>query len=121
MRDIVWLRFDGQEMTDSDWQSSETQSLGVFLGGDGLNDVDAMGNPVQDDHLLLMLSSTYIDLPFTLPDLGGCGEWELLLDTYDDDAQEQVASGGETTLHARSVKLYRCARNEALPAEAARA
>ena len=116
VRDIVWLRFDGQEMTDSDWQSAETQSLGVFLGGDGLNDVDAMGNPVHDDHLLLMLSSTYIDLPFTLPDLGGCGEWELLLDTYDDDAQEQVASGGETTLHARSVKLYRCARSEAAPA-----
>ncbi len=112
VRDIVWLRFDGQEMTDSDWQSSETQSLGVFLDGDGLNDVDAMGDPVRDDHLLLMLSSTYIDLPFTLPDLGGCGKWELLLDTFDDAAEEMLDSGSETTLRARSVKLYRCARSE---------
>ncbi|AZI42467.1 glycogen debranching enzyme GlgX [Deinococcus psychrotolerans] len=115
IRDIVWLRFDGEEMTDSDWQSAETQSMGVFLDGNGLNDVDQMGNPVQDDHLLLLLSSTYIDLPFTLPELGGCDEWELLLDTYDDAAEERVKAGNETTLHARSVKLYRCTRSEPLP------
>lgn len=118
VRDIVWLRFDGKELTDSDWQSNETQSLGVFLDGNGLNDVDPMGNPVRDDHLLLLLSSSYVDLPFTLPALGECGEWELLLDTFDDSAQEHILAGEQTTLHARSVKLYRCARAEVRPESA---
>ncbi len=64
-----------------------------------------------------MLSSSYVDLPFKMPELGGCGEWELLLDTSDDHASEQVAAGGETTLRGRSVKLYRC-EVPAKPAEA---
>ncbi|AAF09848.1 glycogen debranching protein GlgX [Deinococcus radiodurans] len=108
VRDIVWLRFDGAEMSDEDWNNPQTQSLGMFLAGDGLADVDAEGKPLTDDHLLLLLSSSYVDLPFKMPDLGGCGEWDLLLDTSDDGAEEKVAAGGETTLRGRSVKLYRC-------------
>ncbi|BDP41158.1 glycogen operon protein GlgX homolog [Deinococcus aetherius] len=111
VRDIVWLRFDGQQMSDADWNNPQTQSLGMFLDGDGLDDVDAEGRPVRDDDLLLLLSSSYIDLPFRLPDLDGCEAWELLLDTADDGAHELRAAGGETTLRARSVKLYRCVRD----------
>ena len=46
-----------------------------------------------------------------LPDLDGCPQWELLLDTTDDGARERLAAGEETTLKARSVKLYRCVRD----------
>ena len=108
--DIVWLRFDGQTMGDEDWNNPQTQSMGMFLDGDGLDDVDEHGKPLRDDDLLLLLSSSYIDLPFRIPDLDHCGEWELLLDTTDDHAQETVKSGEETTLKGRSVKLYRCQR-----------
>ena len=111
MRDIVWLRFDGQEMSDEDWNNPQTQSLGLFLDGDGLDDLDDQGRPLRDDHLLLLLSSSYVDLPFRLPALGGCQGWELLVDTSDDAAQEQVAAGEETVLKGRSVKLYRCGRH----------
>ncbi|CAM3231303.1 glycogen debranching protein GlgX [Deinococcus saxicola] len=110
IQDLVWLRYDGQTMTDADWSNNQTQSLGLFLDGDGLDDVDAEGNPLHDDDLLLLLSSSYVDLPFKLPDLDSCGAWELLLDTSDDDATEQVETGQDTNLKARSVKLYRCVR-----------
>ncbi|MFC4426047.1 glycogen debranching protein GlgX [Deinococcus navajonensis] len=110
VRDIMWLRFDGQEMSDEDWSNPQTQSLGLFLDGDGLDDVDESGNPLRDDDLLLLLSSSYVDLPFRLPDFQHCGEWELLLDTTDDHAAETLPAGSETTLRARSVKLYRCTR-----------
>ncbi|MEW6422338.1 MAG: glycogen debranching protein GlgX [Deinococcota bacterium] len=112
VRDIVWLRFDGQEMNDEDWSSPQTQSLGMFLDGNGLDDVDAEGNPLRDDDLLLLLSASHVDLPFRLPDTGGCRTWELLLDTTNDQAQETVEAGQETTLKARSVKLYRCTHHE---------
>ncbi|MFC3835599.1 MULTISPECIES: glycogen debranching protein GlgX [Deinococcus] len=111
VRDLVWLRFDGGQMTDEDWNNPQTQSMGLFLDGDGLDDVDAQGQPMVDDHLLLLLSATHIDLPFVLPGLGGCTEWELLLDTTDDAAGGSEQAGEETTLHARSVKLYRCRRS----------
>ncbi|WP_246580261.1 glycogen debranching protein GlgX [Deinococcus aestuarii] len=111
VRDIVWLRYDGKELSDADWNNPQTQSLGMFLDGDGLDDVDAEGRPVKDDDLLLLLSSSYIDLPFRLPNLDDCESWELLLDTADDGARERVPAGEETTLRARSVKLYRCKRD----------
>ncbi|THF85906.1 glycogen debranching protein GlgX [Deinococcus sp. KSM4-11] len=110
VRDLVWLRFDGSEMGDEDWNNPQTQSMGLFLDGDGLDDVDANGEALRDDHLLLLLSATHIDLPFVLPDLADCAEWELLLDTSDDTAHGMENANEETTLKARSVKLYRCRR-----------
>ncbi|WP_291423509.1 glycogen debranching protein GlgX [Deinococcus sp.] len=113
VRDIVWLRFDGQAMTDADWDNHQTQSLGMFLDGEGLDDIDESGYPLKDDNLLLLLSSSYVDLPFRMPDFTHCDEWELLLDTTDDAAHELLKSGEETTLKGRSVKLYRSKRAEA--------
>ncbi|PNY82829.1 glycogen debranching enzyme GlgX [Deinococcus koreensis] len=110
VRDLVWLRFDGQEMTDDDWTNGQTQSMGLFLDGDGLDDIDEHGEPLRDDHLLLLLSASHVDLPFQLPELGGCGAWELLLDTSDDAASGTEQAGEESTLRGRSVKLYRCQR-----------
>ncbi|WP_027481857.1 glycogen debranching protein GlgX [Deinococcus pimensis] len=110
VRDIMWVRHDGAEMTDEDWQNPVTQSLGMFLAGNGLFDTDEHGHPLSDDHLLLLLSASHEDLAFTLPDFGGCEAWELLLDTNDDAANETIGAGMETTLVARSLKLFRCAR-----------
>ncbi|UBV42969.1 glycogen debranching protein GlgX [Deinococcus taeanensis] len=110
IRDIVWLRFDGAEMTDDDWSNPQTQSMGIFLDGGGLDDVDTQGKPLLDDHLLLLLNASHVDLPFRLPELGSCQTWELQLDTTDDHASGTASAGEETNLAARSVKLYRCAR-----------
>jgi glycogen operon protein len=110
VRDIVWLRFDGEEMSDEDWNNPQTQSMGIFLDGNGLDDVDERGEPLLDDHLLLLLNASHVDLPFRLPDLAGCQEWDLQLDTTDDHASGAVKAGEETNLAARSVKLYRCPR-----------
>jgi len=108
IRDIMWLRHDGQEMTDDDWRNPFTQSLGMFLAGNGLNDLNDEGGPVTDDHLLLILSASPHDIPFTMPDFGACATWELLLDTANDAAREEAPAGSQTTLTARSVKLFRC-------------
>ncbi|WP_394650047.1 glycogen debranching protein GlgX [uncultured Deinococcus sp.] len=110
VRDIVWLRFDGAEMSDEDWNNPQTQSMGIFLDGNGLDDIDAEGRPLVDDHLLLLLSASHVDLSFKLPNLADCGEWELLLDTSDDSAQEKTRAGEDTALIARSLKLFRCPR-----------
>ncbi len=107
VKDIIWLRYDGTEMGDKDWNNSHTQSMGMFLDGNGLDDVDRDGNPITDDDLLLLLSGSYIDLPFKLPSFKGTRTWELLLDTADEITKELVDVNSETVLKARSVKLYR--------------
>ncbi|WP_425147043.1 glycogen debranching protein GlgX [Deinococcus sp.] len=111
--DIIWLRHDGVLMEDGDWDNPQTQSLAMFLDGNGLNDLTADGEALRDDHLLLLFSGSHIDLPFTLPALGGCKKWELLLNTADDySAPTTLKAGGETTLTARSVQLYRCGQGK---------
>ncbi|ADV67454.1 glycogen debranching protein GlgX [Deinococcus maricopensis] len=106
-RDIMWLRHDGQDMTDEDWQNPNTQSLGMFLGGRGLNDTTADGKPILDDDLLILLNASHVDLPFVLPEFGSGGPWTLLLDTADDDAGGDQPVGEATTLAGRSMKLFR--------------
>jgi glycogen operon protein len=108
IHDIEWYRHDGESMTDEDWQNPHTQSLAMFLAGNGLKATDREGRPVQDDHLLLMLSASHEDLEFTLPQFPGCQQWELLVDTSDDEASETHAAGEKTLLLARSLKLFRC-------------
>jgi glycogen operon protein len=106
IRDLMWFRHDGQPMTDEDWDNPITQSLGMFLAGQGVDDVDDEGHPIKDDNLLLVLNAGPAGIDFTLP--AGARGGELLVDTADDQASEQVASDGKTHLYGRSLKLFRC-------------
>src|SRR6202045_1072685 len=40
VKDILWLRPDGREMTDEEWGKESARSLGVFLAGEGLDEED---------------------------------------------------------------------------------
>jgi glycogen operon protein len=108
IQDVMWFRHDGEAMSDEDWQNPHTQSLAMFLAGNGLKETDREGRPLQDDHLLMMISASHEDLEFTLPRFPGCSHWELLVDTSNDEAGEQHAAGEKTLLPARSLKLFRC-------------
>jgi isoamylase len=108
VHDLMWYRHDGELMNDEDWHNEHTQSLGMFLAGNGLKETDREGRPLKDDHLLMLVSSSHEDLEFTLPEVQGCAQWELLVDTSNDEAQETHPCGGKTVLMNRSLKLFRC-------------
>jgi glycogen operon protein len=77
LKDVVWLNYQGIEMTEAEWTRSSARCLGVLLSGRGLSERDAHGAPVEDQDLLLLLNSNPGDVPFPLPS----GRWNLLLDT----------------------------------------
>ncbi|MBS2011329.1 MAG: glycogen debranching protein GlgX [Deltaproteobacteria bacterium] len=109
VRDIMWYRHDGIEMNDADWSNPVTASLGLFLAGQGLDDVDEEGNLVVDDDFYLVLNGSETPLRFTLPRASTGGQWELLLDTsHDDDAAgaERVEQGDTTEAPPRTTKLF---------------
>ncbi|HEX4334908.1 MAG TPA: glycogen debranching protein GlgX [Polyangiaceae bacterium] len=108
LRDLLWFRHDGEEMSGEDWSNHVTRSLGMFLAGRGMDEVDEMGRPVVDDNLLLLLNAGDTDLDFALPSLESVHEpWELLVDTGRDRARERRGPGDTTALIARSLKLFR--------------
>jgi len=108
VRDILWLRHDGEPMSDEDWRNPHTQSLALSLAGNGLTETDRQGQRITDDHLLLVLSASPVPMEFTLPAVAQCRTWELLVDTSNDDASEAHACGERTYLPPRSLKLFRC-------------
>ena len=81
IKDIRWLKPDGTEMSDHEWDHDFARSLGMFLSGEALNERDRRGRPIRDDNFIVLFNSHHEALHFALPDLppGGC--WQVLLDT----------------------------------------
>jgi len=57
VKDLSWFRPDGHEMTDQDWANAHTRCLALRLSGDAIEEVDAHGQPIVDDTLLLLLNA----------------------------------------------------------------
>ncbi len=109
VKDLTWLRPDGQEMSDEDWNEPFGRCLGLRLAGDALDEVDAQGNRITDDTLLWLLNGHHEPLVFTLPNQGPTG-WELIVDTRDPRsaaAELFVEGGGVFELEGRSLVLLR--------------
>ncbi|MCY1065963.1 glycogen debranching protein GlgX [Nannocystis sp. RBIL2] len=105
VHDIMWLRPDGEQLSDDDWQDPTTQSLGMFLAGHGVDDVDDEGEPIRDDDLLLVLNGSLSPVEFVLPPLHAA--WERLVDTAADEPHGQVAGGERAELPPKTLVLFR--------------
>jgi glycogen operon protein len=116
IRDIMWMRYDGALMTEEDWKAPDTRALGMFIAGNGLDEVNELGEALTDDDLLLLVNAGHEALDFTMSKLvQGRDPWELLVDTNDDNARDSMPIAGRTRLEGRSLRLYRrCASGERL-------
>ncbi len=83
VKDIIWLRPDGQEMTDEEWGAGWVRCLGVMLNGETLDHVDEKGEPVVDDTFLLLLNCHHEPIKFYLPPSPNSTDWEVVIDTCD--------------------------------------
>jgi glycogen operon protein len=113
VKDLAWFRTDGKEMTEEDWTNAQTRALGLRLAGDAIEDVDAQGDRITDDTLLILLNAHHEPLPFTLPAHRPGVKWELLLDTRTPEGRRlhQPMKGGEVyNLEGRGLALLRLRR-----------
>ncbi|MBV8087415.1 MAG: glycogen debranching enzyme, partial [Chloroflexi bacterium] len=113
--EIAWLKPDGTEMTDEDWQAGFAKSIGMVLNGSALPEVDARGEPLVDDTFCLLLNAHHEPLTFILPPSDWCAEWQLVLDTSRPEAGSPdaadappVPSAGQAVVAARSLQILRC-------------
>ncbi len=92
--DVVWLRPDGEEMSQEDWDRGDAHALAVFLNGQEISTNDREGRPIRGSSFLIFFNAHYEPLEFTLPALVG-DSWRLLIDTGDDDAVGAGFQAGE--------------------------
>ncbi len=109
IRDIRWLRPDGQDMTEQEWSQSWTRVVGMALNGQLMDEYNDRGEKIKDDMLLLLLNAHWEDVPFTLPGKEDEPDWELLVDTgnagEDGERRSRYPGGDVYNLQARSLVL----------------
>jgi len=99
--DLGWCKPDGTEMTDEDWDDGHARSLGLFINGESITDVDHRGQPVEDDSFLLLLNAHHEPISWTLP-AQWARPWEVVLCTAD-GRLEGTTPGNQLDVPARSV------------------
>jgi glycogen operon protein len=108
VKDVMWLRPDGLEMTEAEWNAAHVRSLGVRLSGDVIHEVDEDGEPVVGDTLLYLLNAAASPIEFTLPALVQHAHWECLIDTFGTEREGAQFEGGcQYPLGDRAVAVFR--------------
>ena len=102
MHDILWLRPDGEQMTDEEWNSGWVRCIGMMLNGETIGDIDESGHPVTDKTFLLLLNCHLEHIDFHIPD----GEWIAVVDTNEPD-QEPGRVNSPVRLVRQSLVLLR--------------
>jgi len=109
VKDISWLRPDGQEMTDEEWNSFYARCMGLLLHGDAIEEQDERGRPIHGDTFLLLLNAHSQPIPFRLPTQLGIARWGVTVDTCFADGKRpdrRTFNTGESyPLQARSTAL----------------
>jgi isoamylase len=110
--DVVWLRPDGSEMSDQDWDSGFGKAVAVFVNGDGISEPDSRGEPLVDDSFILAFSAHDEALTFTTPPAVYGESWEVVLSTTVSATTPDslVKSGDDVSVGPRSILILRCAR-----------
>jgi len=107
VKDILWLKSDGLEMTTEEWERENARCLGVYLAGAGLTERDRRGQQLHDDDFLMLFSAHQDDVRFVMPALQG-DPWRALLDTAFENgepAAARYAPGESYALRGRSLAL----------------
>jgi glycogen operon protein len=115
VKDLSWFRPEGKEMTDEDWNNPGARSLGLRLAGDAIEEVDARGNRIVDDTLLILLNAHHEPVNFVLPAHRRKVRWEVVFDTREAKVrrkQRLIRGGSPYQLEARSLVLLRLPRHE---------
>jgi isoamylase len=106
-RDVMWVRPDGEMMTEEDWQDSENRSIGMLLPGRAADEIDLRGRLVKSNSLLLLLNASTRSRSWTLPRLEWPGRWEELISTARPGEPGRTVRTSAVNLTAHSSLLLR--------------
>ena len=85
-KDLYWIKADGNEMSESDWNSGHCCSIGMVLPGNQITEVGEEGERIVGDSFAILLNASHEPLPFRLGARRRDLRWKCILDTFDDHA-----------------------------------
>jgi glycogen operon protein len=105
--DVIWLRPDGEAMTEEDWEREDAHALGVFLNGREVPFRDRTGSQIRGASFLIFFNAHHDTVDFAVPqDLGDRWRREIVTD---DRARypETALPGEQLAVTARSLAVFR--------------
>lgn len=113
-KDVVWLRPDGEEMSEEDW--GQAKALAARLSGEaGLTHLTEQGEQEPDDTFLVLFNASQDAVTFRIADTPAGSRWAVVLDTNDEDGNGETLeylTGDEVSLGAISLCLLVAAQDK---------
>ena len=106
VKDVTWLRPDGNEVTEEDWRDGGSHVLGMLIAGAATDVHDERGRPVRGDTVLLLVNGGARSRYFALPRIEGAGQWFEEINTARPDGARALKAAG-LNLVAHSLVLLR--------------
>jgi glycogen operon protein len=79
-KDITWLKPEGFEMNEQDWNSPSVLSIGMCLNGDLIPDRQSDGSTIHGNTMMVLLHSGWEPVQWHIPETFG-KQWSVVLDT----------------------------------------
>ncbi|MBA3275487.1 MAG: glycogen debranching protein GlgX [Chloroflexia bacterium] len=83
LKDISWIKPDGNDMTDGDWAAGAA-TIGLRMAGNSIDESDALGASIATPTLLMIIHASAEPTSFVLPRIDreeAEHTWEVVLDT----------------------------------------
>jgi isoamylase len=104
-KDIVWLRQDGGELTDTDWHNGNGHFIAFLISGEaGEYHLTERGGTEPDDTFLVVLNASGNPVDYALPERPGLRAMEVVVDTAEPAGQPRGAALTRTC-HVRPHSL----------------
>jgi isoamylase len=108
VKEVAWLRPDGQELTEDDWNTGFNRCLGVYMAGTAIERIDKRGKPISDNNFMMLFNAHHEEIPFLLPEFHAGGAWLIVLDTANEERpfqQKQFGASASYPLQGRSMAV----------------
>jgi glycogen operon protein len=105
VKDLSWLRPDGNEMAEADWENARTHVLGMLVHGRATDERDERGRLAVGETVLFLLNGGSRSRRFALPALAEPGTWIEILNTARPGSRS--VKTGAVNLVAHSLILFR--------------
>jgi len=116
VKDVTWLRPDGEEMTEQDWGDPAARTLGMLLSGEaGKTHLTESGEPEPDQTFLVWLNASHVDMTCRTPPVPSGTRWHVVADTLAAGPKHNAAGartmGGKAAASSKKGRVFVAARS----------
>jgi len=110
VKDVAWLRPDGNEMEYGDWHDARNRVLGMLIPGQASDEVDERGRPNRGETLLLLLNGGARSRHWQLPKPPVGRVWRELVNTARPGTRVHRSEGVHLGAHSLILLAVEAAR-----------